>query len=183
MIPTEEKIKIGYDVHQEQRYNNQKEAKIRAFDELLEYVKEYIKESEIDFNTNNLKSEIINKILGVYKSQFPKIVSDEKVLELIGFVNSKLSALVDRFESIDIEFNTKTKQTKAIDFTIYAQNNVQAEKYIQFKRLADELNVNQNYMFPGLVMKQQLCEIINKVVFFNYSKDCFEPNLEYILKQ
>jgi hypothetical protein len=182
MIKEQQKLKIGYNDHAEQSYKINKEAKIRAFNELLQYINTYIKDSEIDFNTSDLKAEIKNKVLAIYENQFPKIVTSDKILYLIGLEDEQLFAFVERFLSIDIEFNTKTKECPEVDFNIYAENEIQEQAFKKYNQLANDFNLNIDKISLGSIIRKQICFEFSNVIIYNDIKHKFEPNVNYILK-
>lgn len=174
-------LKIGVDKVAEANYNNRVEDKKQSFNALLDHVKQFIQLEEIDFNSEDLTSEITIKVLENYRSEFPKIVKDEKILDLIGFQNHKVSALVERFKSIDVEFDTTTKESPKVDFGIYTRNKDQVNKWHDLVHLSDEVNRNLKTISQGLIPRQQLASLLGGVILYDHTEHRYRPNIKYIL--
>jgi len=174
-------LKIGIDKVAETSYNNRVEDKKQSFNALLEHVKQFIQLEEIDFTTEDLTSEITIKVLENYREQFPKIIKDEKILDLISFQHHKVSALVERFKSIDVEFDTETKESPQVDFGIYTRNKDQVNKWHDLVHLSDEVNRNLKTISQGLIPRQQLASLLGGVILYDHIEQRFRPNIQYIL--
>ena len=174
-------LKIGIDKVAEASYNNRVEDKKQSFNALLEHIKHFVSIDEIDFNTSDLTSEITIKVLENYRDQFPKIVKDEKILELIGLEQHKLKSLVDRFKVIDVEFNTETKEAPKVDFGIYTRNKDQVNKWHDLVHLSDEVNRNLKTISQGLIPRQNLASLLGNVILYDHIEHRYRPNIKYIL--
>jgi hypothetical protein len=174
-------LKIGIDKVAETSYNNRVEDKKQSFNALLDHIKHFVSIDEIDFTTEDLTSEITIKVLDNYREQFPKILKQEKILDLIDFQFHKVSALVERFKSIDVEFDTKTKESPKVDFGIYTRNKDQVNKWHDLVHLADEVNRNLKTISPGLIPRQQLASLLGGVILYDHTEHRYRPNIKYIL--
>ena len=174
-------LKIGIDKVAEASYNNRVEDKKQSFNALLEHIKHFVSIDEIDFTTSDLTSEITIKVLENYRDQFPKIVKDEKILDLIGFQSHKVLSLVERFKAIDVEFDTKTKECPEVDFGIYTKNKEQVNKWHDLVHLSDEVNRNLKTISQGLIPRQNLASLLGNVILYDHIEHRYRPNIKYIL--
>ena len=174
-------VKIGFDKNAEMSYYNLTSSKQIAFTELVNHVKQFIKIDKIDFEAKDLSTEIVLKVLNSYKGQFPKIVKDEKILELIGLEKHKLKSLVDRFNSLEVEFDVKTEESPEVDFSIYAKNTRQAEEFFNISSLVDEANKHLDKVSVGLIPRQQICNLFGGILMYDSTEHKFKPNIRYIL--
>ena len=175
-------LKIGVDKVAQSSYENRVKDKKQSFNALLEHIKHFVSVDEIDFTTSDLTSEITIKVLENYRDQFPTILKDEKILDLLDFQLHKVSALVERFKSIDVEFDTKTKECPNKDFSIYTQNQAQVDEWFNVSSLVDELNKNLNRISQGLIPRNQLSSLIGNVTFYDAVENRFKANIRHILK-
>jgi hypothetical protein len=174
-------LKIGVDKVAQASYENRVKDKKQSFNALLEHIKHFVSIDEIDFTTSDLTSEITIKVLDNYREQFPTILKDEKILDLLDFQHHKVSALVQRFKSIDVEFDVNTKESPDKDFSIYTQNQAQVDEWFIVSSLVDELNKNLNRISQGLINRQQLSSLIGNVTFYDAVENRFKANIRYIL--
>jgi hypothetical protein len=174
-------LKIGVDKVAEASYNNRVEDKKQSFNALLDHIKHFVSIDEIDFTTSDLTSEITIKVLDNYREQFPVILKDEKILDLLDFKHHKVSALVERFKSIDVEFDTKTKECPKVDFGIYTRNKDQVNKWHDLVHLSDEVNRNLKTISQGLIPRQQLASLLGSVILYDHIEHRYRPNIQYIL--
>ena len=174
-------LKIGVDKVAEANYNNRIEDKKQSFNELLEHIKHFVSIDEIDFSTEDLTSEITIKVLDNYRDQFPVILKDEKILDLLDFQHHKVSALVERFKAIDVKFDYKTKESPKVDFGIYTKNKEQVNKWHDLVHLSDEVNRNLKTISQGLIQRQQLASLLGGVILYDHIEHRYRPNIKYIL--
>lgn len=174
-------LKIGVDKVAQASYENRVKDKKQSFNALLEHIKHFVSTDDIDFTTSDLTSEITIKVLDNYRDQFPVILKDEKILDLLDFQHHKVLSLVERFKSIDVEFDTKTKECPNKDFSIYTQNQAQVDEWFIVSSLVDELNKNLNRISQGLINRQQLSSLIGNVTFYDAVENRFKANIRYIL--
>ena len=174
-------LKIGVDKVAQSSYENRVKDKKQSFNALIEHVKQFISTDDIDFTIEDLNREIISKVLDKHSSSFPSILKPEKVLELLDFSVHKCQALVTRYKSIDVEFDTKTKECPNKDFSIYTQNQAQVDEWFNVSSLVDELNKNLNRISKGLIPRNQLSSLIGNVTFYDAVENRFKANIRYIL--
>lgn len=174
-------LQIGYNKEQEASYNSLVESKKNAFTNLLDHVKQFIQLDEIDFNSEDLNNEIISKVLNKHSSSFPSIVTDAKILDLIGFEYHKLQSLTERFKNIQVDFDVISQECPTKDFGIYTQNKEQVNKWHDLVHLADEVNRNLETISQGIIPRNQLSALLGNVIIYDHTQQRFKPNVTYIL--
>ena len=174
-------LQIGYNKEQEASYNNVVESKKNAFTNLLDHVKQFIQLDEIDFNSEDLNNEISSKVLANYRSEFPSIVTDAKILDLIGFEYHKLQSLTERFKNIQVDFDVISQECPKVDFGIYTRNKDQVNKWFDLVHLSDEINKNIDSVSVGLIPRHQLCALLGNTIIYDHTEQRFKPNVTYIL--
>lgn len=175
------KIKIANNDYEEQLYKTLIEDKQSSFNALTDYLKDYIELSSIDFSKSELKTSILELFINTYRSQFPSIVPDEKIIEFTNFSVSKLSSLIEVHKGIDIEFDYKTKKCPSKDFGVYVTNENQLNKYNELNALSKILNDNDEKVMRGVMPRQQLTNILGFIVQYDYQTNLFKPNIQHVL--
>ena len=173
-------IKISNNKELAKQYESLCESKISAYNELLEHIKQFVKVNDIDFTKSNLFDEITTKIVSKYRAEFPPIVKNEKIVDLIGLEPHKLQTLISSFNSIDVEFDHKTKKCKELDFSIYTDNKIQAEEWFNLCNLCDELNSRIDKIVEGVIPRTQLAQMFKNVIQYDYNQFRFKPNIRHI---
>jgi hypothetical protein len=151
------------------------------FDEAKTYCEVYLPMQDLkQFNesfTEYFKKSFIKK----YRSQFPKIVSDLKMLEMSDVQLSKIEFLEAKYKEIEVEeFDFIQGKAKFIDFGLYATEPDQIERYYQTISLIQHLNNLKEYIEQGTIVKMHIAKAI-RVIGYDQTSNTFKVNVNYIL--
>lgn len=189
-IPQHKKQIIGHDILSEKAYNEQIIKKKKAWSNIWFYMEKFgvdLSEEEykhLDFSTSEVKNELVHIVKEKNKSKNLDIkITDNKLLELIGFDAHYLHSLIFEFVTIDVDFNNDTKEPIERDFKIYAETLEEKQEYLSLQKLCDELNRCKAYMIPGAVAKQQICQYFRTVIRYDFRTDEIIPNERFIKRK
>lgn len=163
------------------KYKAKIKRKKELFDEAKKYCEVYLPMQDLkQFNesfTEYFKKSFIKK----YRSQFPKIVSDLKMLEMSDVQLSKIEFLEAKYKEIQLEeFDYLQGKAKFIDFGTYATQSDQLERYYSTINLIQHLNNLKEYMEQGTIVKMHIAKAI-RVVGYDQLSNNFKVNVNYIL--
>ena len=122
------KIKIDTDVHAEETFKTEIEAKLNAFKTLLNNLEDFVATIDLKALYNNPEAYSKEAIINEYASSYKRIKHD-KLFDLIGFDLSELKKQSDIFNSIGHHFDSKTLEYTTPDFNIYAITEDQIARY------------------------------------------------------
>lgn len=109
---------IKEDRYQAEQYKQKAEAKISAFQSLLEYCGQYV---TID-NRTAFYNAPLNEFRRLFKAKTKKYneLPEYKVYELFGVDLQRIEKLENELKSNDVTINAETLEAEPIDFGIYA---------------------------------------------------------------
>lgn len=173
------KIKIGYNTEAEKQHRKDLERKINACNELLEVIQQYISVDDKNTFLSNIHYNFKEAFLNKYASDFPPLVSYDTMLKLSDVPIGKIYQLADEYNAIDIDcFDAETGKAKDIDFTIYANDNAEAERFELSKELSiviNKLRESGTHIYIG-----QVCQSLNNSIHFDFLTNQFQPNINFI---
>jgi hypothetical protein len=173
-----QKLKISHNQEEENRYKRSIEAKISAFQELLDYCNQFISIEDIkafsEAPSNYFKIAFTNQ----YINDFPSIVGYEKRLELCGINEAKIQKLENIYSGIEISnFDPERMEAPDKDFNIYAIDSEAEKRYQKTKKLCDLLNElrSEQTIYPANVIQG-----LSGSIAFSFQTNQFEINVNYV---
>lgn len=171
------KILIDKDVHAEQSFKSEIEAKISAFKTILSNLEEFV--GTIDLKELYDSPEAYSKetIIKEYASSY-KGIQHNKLFDLIGFDLKELKKQSDIFNSIGHNFDCKTLKYTTPDFGIYAETKEQIERYHAVNNAVKALLELSKHraIHPG-----QLIQATNRVLKPDYENSFVKGETTFIL--
>ena len=170
---------IGVDTLGQQAYEREYSERYKAFTELKDFVQKHSKK-EIDAQTlyNSPKGYFMQLMKDQHGSEFPSSLKLEKVLDLLEIPVHKLDALIEAFNSNDVELNVDSSEPIEKDWNIYAENKRQETA---FKLLSHLCNTIDKLSKEQLTI--QYGAIISGVVGgvdYDFSSGKLHPRISFI---
>ncbi len=173
------KIKIGYNEEAERHFKKDVEAKISAYNELLELIGKYVKVEDKTTFLSNIPNNFKTAFLDRYESDFPPLVSYDTMLKLSEVPIGRIYQLAEDYNSINVEcFDAETGKADTHDFTIYANNEAEVERYKLSNELAEQINKIREtgtHIYIG-----SLVQSVNNIISFDFVKNQFTASLNYV---
>jgi len=171
---------IGRQEREEKKYLEDKRIKKESYLNLLEYITKFVDIENIDCDSDNLLDDVKMQFLNAHRQSFPQLVKDNKIFELVEFDLNKLKRLINDYQNIKINWDSRTGKFEEIDFNIYAETKQEIQRLNASNELKEVLNKHLEIMPFGILPKQQLSSYFKNIVLFDYQTNRFEINVKYI---
>jgi len=171
---------IGINDREEKKHFEDQRIKKESYLNLLEYITKFIDIETIDFESETLLHDVKTQFLKVNRNALPQIINDNKIFELVDFDLNKLDKLINDYQRIKINWDSRTGKFENRDFNIYAQTKEEIQRLNETKVLSEVLNKHLNILPFGILPKQQLSSYFKNIVLFDYQTNRFEINVKYI---
>lgn len=171
---------IGKNESAEREHLENQTIKKQTYLNLLQYVTKFVDIESIDLDSESLLNDVKMQFLKVNRKDFPVMVKDIKIFDLVDFDLNKLERLINEYQNINIEWNSKTGKFKQIDFNIYAETEEEIKKLNESKELKEVINKHLDIMPMGLIPKQQIASAFKNMILFNHISNKYDININYI---
>jgi len=171
---------IGINERDEKKYLEDQRIKKESYLNLLKYITKFIDIETIDCDSETLLNDVRTQFLKVNRQSFPPIVKDAKIFELVDFDLSKLERLINTYQSIKINWDSRTGKFENRDFNIYAETKQEIERLNASNELKEVFNKHLEILPMGLLPKQQIASYFKNIVLFDYHTNRFGINVNYI---
>ena len=172
-------VVMGKDEHKESEYNQKVSSKTNAFKALFSYLNTFVNVDDIERFNGRIMDEFLERFYDKYHEEFPTLSLD-KILELHSCHKHKVDALVNAFESVDMEWNFERNQPKheAPNFKIYAstENEVKLYSYLNELIQAQEKLKDSGISFHPAPFIQAFPFALT----FDFATNAVKPNIDFI---
>jgi len=137
-------IIISRDTAREDAYKRDLDAKRRDLTALDEYCSTFVSIEDKTILFKDFKETFLKMFYDKYASQFPSIVTLQKMIEFSSVDMDKIETLCKNIESIKIDLDENFHQLSEVDFNIYTKTQKENLLYATMKRLCQDLDTLQN---------------------------------------
>lgn len=173
------KIIVGKNTESEKRYLSDVEAKINAFNDVLEYCEQYVPIEDKQAFERDILGYFI-EAFDKFPNDLPRIISIDKRLELMDISQHKLQALSNKYYSFsDVELDIDTMEAVNVpDFNVYLEGKEKIERWNKlqlFIQVIDELKELGIIIYPVPVSQAS-----SQAVVFDFKENRLKPNYHYV---
>lgn len=148
------------------------------FNALFSYLQQFVNIDNKEVFEGNIYNEFISRFSNKHFANYPTL-RIEKIAELHDCHLHKIDALIKAFESIKIEWDFKTNESKqSVDFDIKTQYQEQNDRYkntMQLIKALDTIKENRHVYLADIVRG------LNGVVAYDFSNQKVVPNIAFVL--
>lgn len=169
---------IGKDTTREDAYKRDLNAKRSDLNALYEYCSRFIEIEDKTVLFKNFKETFLKMFYDKYYSQFPSIVTLEKMLDFASVDMQKIETLATSIESINIELNSDFHPVKEVDFNIYTKTQKENLLFATMKRLCQDIDTLKNNgvtIFPMAIQNGTM-----QTLKYDFKSKSMQPNLKAI---
>ena len=154
------------------------DTKKERFNELFDYMTTFIDTQDKDVFKGQIYNVFIQRFTDKHHATYPSL-SISKILDLHDCHQHKLEALINAFQSIDIEWNFITNKPESIPcFDIKTECQEQNDRYQKTNKLIealDSLKESRHFYLADIVRG------LNGAVAYDFHTQKIVPNLAYVL--
>ena len=154
------------------------ETKKKRFNELFDYITTFIDTQDKDVFKGQIYDAFIQRFTDKHHVTYPSL-SISKLLDLHECHQHKVEALINAFQSIDLDWNFATNEAVEIPCfdikTVYAEQNVRYQKVNELISALDHIRVDRHIYFADVVRG------LNGMVAYDFSKQSIVPSISFIL--
>ena len=175
-----EKIKIGFNQQEADKFAKNIKDKINHFQKLADYLEQFNNSAQIDREAlyKDPFTYGVELTADNYKAAYKGAIID-KVFNLIGFSASEYMAISNSFEKIEIEFNPITLEYDTPDHSYYAETPEQIERWNAVKDVCKSIEVLRRHT-P--LHNGSLIQSLRGTLMPDYVNSTVQPNLNFILQ-
>jgi len=169
---------IGKDTAREDAYKRDLNAKRNDLSALYEYCSRFIEIQDKTILFRNFKETFLKLFYDKYHSQFPSIVTLEKMLDFASVDMQKIETLAKSIEAINIELNSDFEPIKEVDFNIYTKTQKENLLFATMKRLCQDIDTLKNNgvtIFPMAIQNGTM-----QTLKYDFKSKSMQPNLKAI---
>ena len=169
---------IGKDTAREDAYKRDLNAKRNDLSALHEYCSRFIEIEDKTILFRNFKETFLKLFYDKYHSQFPSIVTLEKMLDFASVDMQKIETLAKSIEAINIELNSDFEPIKEVDFNIYTKTQKENLLFATMKRLCQDIDTLKNNgvtIFPMAIQNGTM-----QTLKYDFKSKSMQPNLKAI---
>ena len=169
---------IGKDTAREDAYKRDLNAKRNDLSALHEYCSRFIEIEDKTVLFKNFKETFLKMFYDKYQTQFPSIVTLEKMLDFASVDMQKIETLAKSIEAINIELNSDFEPIKDIDFNIYTKTQKENLLFATMKRLCQDIDTLKNNgvtIFPMAIQNGTM-----QTLKYDFKSKSMQPNLKAI---
>ena len=169
---------IGKDTAREDAYKRDLNAKRNDLSALYEYCSRFIEIQDKTVLFKNFKETFLKMFYDKYQTQFPSIVTLEKMLDFASVDMQKIETLAKSIEAINIELNSDFEPIKDIDFNIYTKTQKENLLFATMKRLCQDIDTLKNNgvtIFPMAIQNGTM-----QTLKYDFKSKSMQPNLKAI---
>ena len=168
-------IIIGRDESAEQTYKRNLKAKRDDITALYDYCVKFIDIEDKSLLYKDFKNTFLKLFYDKYQSQFPSIVTLEKMLDFASVDIALIERLASQIESVDIALDKEMNALAEVDFNIYTKNHKENLLFACMKRMSQDINTlkkNGVNIFPIAIQNGTM-----QTLKYNFRTQTLEPNL------
>lgn len=171
-------IIIATDTTAENNHRTAVEAKKSHFNALFSYIQQFVNTDNKETFRGQIYNEFISRFSNKHFANYPTL-RIEKIAELHDCHLHKIEALINAFESIQIEwdFNKNTEKEQR-DFTIKTEYPEQNERYKNTMQLIKAIDTIKENRFVYLA---DVVRGLNGIVAYDFSTQQVVPNIAFVL--
>ena len=169
---------IGKDTAREDAYKRDLNAKRNDLSALYEYCSRFIDIEDKTVLFKNFKETFLRMFYDKYHTQFPSIVTLEKMLDFASVDMQKIETLATSIEAINIELNSDFEPVKDVDFNIYTKTQKENLLFATMKRLCQDIDTLKNNgvtIFPMAIQNGTM-----QTLKYDFKSKSMQPNLKAI---
>jgi len=169
---------IGKDTAREDAYKRDLNTKRNDLSALHEYCSRFIEIEDKTILFRNFKETFLKLFYDKYHSQFPSIVTLEKMLDFASVDMQKIETLAKSIEAINIELNSDFEPIKEVDFNIYTKTQKENLLFATMKRLCQDIDTLKNNgvtIFPMAIQNGTM-----QTLKYDFKSKSMQPNLKAI---
>ena len=169
---------IGKDTAREDAYKRDLNTKRNDLSALHEYCSRFIEIEDKTVLFKNFKETFLKMFYDKYQSQFPSIVTLEKMLDFASVDMQKIETLATSIEAINIELNSDFEPVKDVDFNIYTKTQKENLLFATMKRLCQDIDTLKNNgvtIFPMAIQNGTM-----QTLKYDFKSKSMQPNLKAI---
>ncbi len=169
---------IGKDTAREDAYKRDLNAKRNDLSALHEYCSRFIEIQDKTVLFKNFKETFLKMFYDKYQTQFPSIVTLEKMLDFASVDMQKIETLAKSIEAINIELNSDFEPIKDVDFNIYTKTQKENLLFATMKRLCQDIDTLKNNgvtIFPMAIQNGTM-----QTLKYDFKSKSMQPNLKAI---
>jgi hypothetical protein len=169
---------IGKDTAREDAYKRDLNTKRNDLSALHEYCSRFIEIEDKTVLFKNFKETFLKMFYDKYHSQFPSIVTLEKMLDFASVDMQKIETLAKSIEAINIELNSDFEPIKEVDFNIYTKTQKENLLFATMKRLCQDIDTLKNNgvtIFPMAIQNGTM-----QTLKYDFKSKSMQPNLKAI---
>ena len=169
---------IGKDTAREDAYKRDLNAKRSDLTALHEDCSRFIEIEDKTILFRNFKETFLKLFYDKYHSQFPSIVTLEKMLDFASVDMQKIETLAKSIEAINIELNSDFEPIKEVDFNIYTKTQKENLLFATMKRLCQDIDTLKNNgvtIFPMAIQNGTM-----QTLKYDFKSKSMQPNLKAI---
>ena len=169
---------IGKDTAREDAYKRDLNAKRNDLSALHEYCSRFIEIEDKTVLFKNFKETFLKMFYDKYQTQFPSIVTLEKMLDFASVDMQKIETLAKSIEAINIELNSDFEPIKEVDFNIYTKTQKENLLFATMKRLCQDIDTLKNNgvtIFPMAIQNGTM-----QTLKYDFKSKSMQPNLKAI---
>ena len=169
---------IGKDTAREDAYKRDLKAKRSDLNALHEYCSRFIEIEDKTVLFKNFKETFLKMFYDKYQTQFPSIVTLEKMLDFASVDMQKIETLATSIEAINIELNSDFEPIKDVDFNIYTKTQKENLLFATMKRLCQDIDTLKNNgvtIFPMAIQNGTM-----QTLKYDFKSKSMQPNLKAI---
>ena len=169
---------IGKDTAREDAYKRDLNTKRNDLSALHEYCSRFIEIQDKTVLFKNFKETFLKMFYEKYQTQFPSIVTLEKMLDFASVDMQKIETLAKSIEAINIELNSDFEPIKEVDFNIYTKTQKENLLFATMKRLCQDIDTLKNNgvtIFPMAIQNGTM-----QTLKYDFKSKSMQPNLKAI---
>jgi hypothetical protein len=171
-------IIIGKDNAREDAYKRDLEAKRRDLTALDEYCSTFVSIEDKTILFKDFKETFLKMFYDKYASQFPSIVTLQKMIEFSSVDMDKIETLCRNIESIKIDLDETFSPLSQIDFNIYTKSQKENLLYATMKRVCQDLDTLSNNgvrLHPMSIQNGTM-----QTIKYDWKSQSMQPNLNAV---
>jgi predicted component of viral defense system (DUF524 family) len=171
-------IVIAKHEQKEKDFQMSVDTKKKHFNALFDYLQQFVSIENKEAFKGQIYDAFIQRFTDKHHATYPSL-SISKLLDLHECHQHKLEALINAFQSIDIEWNFATNEPESIPCfdikTEYTEQNVRYEKVNELISALDHIRADRHIYFADVVRG------LNGMVAYDFSKQSIVPSISFVL--
>jgi hypothetical protein len=170
---------IGKNESEEKIYTESVEAKTKSFKTLFDYLATFVPIDEIESFEGKINDEFYSRCYDKYHVLFPTLTLP-KILELHNCQIHKVDALINSFESVEMEWDFTKNQPKheSPDWNIYATTENEVKLYTY---LNDLIKVQEKVKGLGIQFNPApFIQAFPYAMYYDFTTNQIRPNVSFI---